>query len=69
MAVYTAKTKIIRGSVTATEDSGSVGSVAKAVNDYVETLDATNDPIISISTSVAGGPDNVIVTVVSGKSS
>ena len=66
MATYETFTKIIRGSVAATEDSNTEESVAKAVNEYILTLDSLTSPIISISTAVAGGPDNVVVTIVSG---
>ena len=66
MAVYATTTKIIKGTVTATEDNDTLGSVAAAVNDYIQDLDSTGTPIISISTAMDGG--NVLaVTIVSGK--
>lgn len=50
MAVYDTKVKIIVGSANATQDSASTG-LAKEVNDYVKTLDSTDDEVLFISSS------------------
>ena len=66
MAVYETTTKIIKGIVTATETSDTSGTVSAAVNDYIQGLDSTGTPIISISTAMDGG-NTLAVTIVSGK--
>ena len=48
MAVYNAQTKIITGTI-AESTEADAGSLAKKVNDFVNTLDSTNNAIISIS--------------------
>ena len=50
MAVYDTKVKIIVGAANATQDSASTG-LAKEVNDYVKTLDSTDDEVLFISSS------------------
>jgi len=65
MANYATTTKIIKGTVTATEASDTSGTVSAAVNDYIQDLDSTGTPIISISTAMDGG-HTLIVTIVSG---
>jgi hypothetical protein len=67
MALYTqAQTtvKIFVGDLTATETSASAGSLAKEVNDYILTLDSTNEANISINTSPLGYGNKVAITVV-----
>jgi hypothetical protein len=58
--------KVIVGTVTATHDKTLVGSLAKAVYDYIITLDATDSKIISVEAKPAGYGNTVIVTIVSG---
>jgi len=65
MANYATTTKIIKGTITATEDQSVNGSVAEAVNTYIQTLDSTDAPIIAISTAMDGG-HTLTVTIVSG---
>ena len=62
MANFNTTTKIIRGAVTATQDSGTAGSIAKAVNDYLETIDDAK--LLSMTSTLAGGTDNLIVVIV-----
>ena len=62
MANFNTTTKIIRGAVTDTEDSGTAGTVAKAVNDYLETINDAK--LVSMTSTLAGGPDNLIVVIV-----
>ena len=59
MAAYNTITKVIRGTISGTEDSGTAASFAKAVNDYVQTLDSTSGTIVTMSTSVGGGSNGV----------
>jgi hypothetical protein len=47
MADYVTKTKIIIGTLSPDEDSVA-GSLAKEINDYIETLDDTSEAIIDI---------------------
>jgi|TARA_R110000822_G_scaffold165525_2_gene306021 hypothetical protein len=58
--------KVIVGTVTATHDKTLAGSLAKAVHDYIITLDATDSKIISVESKPAGYGNTVIVTIVSG---
>jgi len=69
MATYNTITKIFTGNVASTEVSSEAGSLAKSVNDYIQTLDDSTGQIISISTSTFGGTLNVntgrlIITVI-----
>lgn len=64
MTVYSTVTKIMNVAIDEAADSVA-GSAAKEINDYIESLDSTNSPIISISHSSAGGYMSVII--VSGK--
>ena len=59
MAAYNTITKIFTGNVDATEISSEAGSLAKTVNDYIQTLDSTNNAIISMSTTAYGGTLNI----------
>jgi len=67
MALYTqAQTtvKIFVGDLTATETSASAGSLAKSVNDYILTLDSTNEANISVTTAALGYGNKVAITVI-----
>ena len=66
MGYYVTTTKIIKGSISATEDSSQTATVAKAVNDYIQSLDSSDSPIIAMSTAIDGG-HTLTVTIVSGE--
>ena len=61
------RVKVFYGDITATEHSGSVGSLSKEVYDYILTLDSTNQPLISINTTALGYGNKVAITVVNAK--
>jgi hypothetical protein len=69
MANYNTITKIFSGNVAATEISTEAGSLAKSVNDYIQTLDDSTGAIISISSATFGGTlttntGRLIITIV-----
>jgi|9_EtaG_2_1085328.scaffolds.fasta_scaffold211694_1 hypothetical protein len=59
MANYNTITKIFVANVTSTEISSTASTLAKTVNDYVQTLDDSTNEIISISSAVCDGTPNV----------
>jgi|14BtaG_2_1085337.scaffolds.fasta_scaffold01627_8 D-lyxose ketol-isomerase len=59
MAAYNTITKIFVGEVSSTEDSTIDNSLAKTINDYIETLDDGTGAIISMSSTAYGGTSNV----------
>ena len=67
MASYNAantKFKIIVGEVTSSQDQSIVGSVASQSAHFINSLDSTNNKIISITTQLNG--KNSTVTIVGG---
>ena len=59
MAVYNTITKIFTGNVDGDEVSTTSGSLSMTVNDYIQTLDSTDNAIISMSTTTYGGTSNI----------
>ena len=69
MANYNTITKIFSANVAGNEISTEAGSLAKSVNDYIETLDDSTGAIISISSATFGGTlttntGRLIITIV-----
>jgi len=70
MALYSAaqvEAKTFVGDLTATEHSGSAGSLTKQVGDYILTLDSTNHAKISVSSTALGYGNKVAITVIGTK--
>lgn len=70
MALYSAaqvEAKTFVGDLTATEHSGSAGSLTKEVGDYILTLDSGNTANISVSSMALGYGNKVAITVVATK--
>ena len=59
MANYNTITKIFVANVTSEEISSTASTLAKTVNDYIQTLDDSSNEIISISSAVCDGTHNV----------
>lgn len=70
MALFSAaqvEAKTFVGELTATEHSGSVGSLTKQVGDYILTLDSTNHANIAVTSTALGYGTKVAITVVATK--
>ena len=59
MADYNTITKIFVQDVSSNEISTTSGSLAMTVNDYIQTLDSTDNAIVSMTSAVSKGPPNV----------
>ena len=60
---YSSKTKILVLDID-TDAYTVTGSAAKSINDYVQTLDTSDQKIIAISSAIQGA--TLVVTIVSG---
>jgi len=70
MALYSAaqtKVKTFVGDLTATEHSGSAGSLSKEVSDYIQTLDSTTHANIAVTSMALGYGTKVAITVIGTK--
>jgi hypothetical protein len=73
MAAYGTITKIIKhelpnwstdAAVLADEDSGTAGTQAKKINDYIETLDDSTNTIINISSLYQPNTNSIFTIIV-----
>tara|TARA_B100001094_G_C18192512_1_gene808257 strand:+ start:1057 stop:1269 length:213 start_codon:yes stop_codon:yes gene_type:complete len=70
MANYAAAStnvKVFYGDLTGSIDSSSLGSITKEAYDHILTLDTTNEPLISVTTTSLGYGNKVAITIVNAK--
>ena len=66
MAVYgNVKVKVFIHEANPGEEDGAVGTMARDINDYVVSLDSTNNEVLSITHTALRG-DRVLTMVVGG---
>ena len=66
MAVYgNVKVKVFIHYANESTETSAVGTIARDIKDYIDTLDSTNNEIISITQTTLRG-DRIMTTVVGG---